>query len=94
MMEGIQGSGGDPAAAVQSQEVANEDVLAAITWLRAQKKSIRIALSFRGAPLEAFRLSSLQKKDLVHKLSLPLHQARNPGAMECSENAWKKRYGM
>jgi hypothetical protein len=61
IMEGIQGIRGDPAAAVQSQEVANEDVVAAMTWLRAQKKSIRIALSFRDAPLEAFRLSSLQK---------------------------------
>jgi hypothetical protein len=27
----------------------------------------RIALSFRDAPLEAFRLSSLQKKGLVHR---------------------------
>jgi dienelactone hydrolase len=37
IMEEIQGSHADPAAAVQAQQVANDDVVAAMTWLRTQK---------------------------------------------------------
>jgi dienelactone hydrolase len=35
-MEEIQGSQTDPAVAVKLQQLANEDVVAAMTWLRAQ----------------------------------------------------------
>jgi carboxymethylenebutenolidase len=37
IMEEIQASHADPATSVQSQQVANEDVVAAMTWLRAQE---------------------------------------------------------
>lgn len=38
IMEEIRESGANPVAAVQAQRVANEDVVAAITWLRVQKE--------------------------------------------------------
>jgi dienelactone hydrolase len=38
IMDEMEGSRANPAAAVQAQQAANEDVVAAMTWLRAQKE--------------------------------------------------------
>ena len=89
IMDEIQGSHGGRTVAVQAQEVANQDVVAAMTLLARRKRSIPIAWWSQDAPSEAFRLSWLLKKDLAHVLSLLLHRRRNPGAMPYSKNAWK-----
>jgi hypothetical protein len=80
IVEEIQGSHADPAVGVQSQQLANEDVVAAMTWLRGQKVVDTNRVESRDAPSEAFRPFWLPKRDLVRVLSLLLDQRQNLGA--------------
>ena len=57
IMDEIRRNGG-PLAAVHAQQTANEDVVAAMNWLRAQPEvDPRLALWCRDVPCEAFRPS-------------------------------------
>jgi len=61
--------------------VANEDVVAVMTWLPAQKEvDARLRYRFQDAPSAVF-CRWLPRKSSKHALSLPPHPEQNPGAM-------------